>query len=150
MIAHEVEVLSVSAGDTILLTKKHFIHACPHHRRGYQYKPSTFITFRAAQGGEMEFIYKIKNIVVIDPFASNMDKVLEEVEPDFSERIKSYHADRLITKIGFEYKNELYRFYDLDQNDIIELKHLPKPKNNNSGGWYYTVEQLVSGEKIIK
>ncbi|MFD1886717.1 hypothetical protein [Paenibacillus wenxiniae] len=144
-----VEVLSVAAGDTILLTKKHFVHACPHHLQGYQYKPSTFITFRAANGGEMEFLYKIKDIVVIDPYALDLDEALKGVEADFAKRIKSYHADRLITKIGFEYKNEPYRFYNLDQNNIIELKHLPKPQKNNAGGWYYTVEKLVSGDKIV-
>ncbi len=150
MSAYEAEVLSVSAGDTVLLINKYFIHACPHNSSRYQYKNSEFITFRAAKGGEMQFLYRIKSIVVFDPYTSNLDEALEGVEADFAKRIKGYHAGRSITSLGFEKKNEPYRFYDLDQNDIIELKHLPKPLENNSGGWYYTLEELVKGHKIVQ
>lgn len=55
---YEVEVLSVAAGETLQLTKDHFIHACPHHRKGFTYKTPIYITFRSAGGGEMEFLYK--------------------------------------------------------------------------------------------
>lgn len=146
---YEVEVLSVAAGDTYGLTRSHYIHACPHHRKGYSYKKPIYITFRSEGGGEMEFLYKIDNIVVLDPLSPSLDLILEGLNSDFVERIKGYIKDRRETKLGFEYPGEEYRFYDLSQNDIIHLKHKPKPQKNNSGGWYYSIAELVKGEKIV-
>lgn len=147
---YEVEVLSVAAGETLALTKKHFIHACPHHRKGFTYKTPIYITFRSGGGGQMEFLYKIKEIVVLDPLSPNLDVVLDGIEADFANRIKGYIADRSATKFGFEYKNEEYRFYNLDKHEVIHLKHLPKPETNNSGHRYYTIAEFFKGDKIVK
>ncbi|WP_322925110.1 hypothetical protein [Paenibacillus campi] len=146
---YEVEVLSVAAGKTLPLTKDYFIHACPHHLKGFNYKKPIYITFRSAGGGEMEFLYKIKDIVVLDPCSANLDVALDGIEADFAERIKKYIQGRVATTFGFEKANEEYRFYNLDQRDRIHLKHLPKPKVNNSGARYYTIAQLVKGDKIM-
>lgn len=147
---YEVEVLSVAAGETLPLTMKHFIHACPHHRRGFTYKTPIYITFRSASGGEMEFLYKIKEIVVLDPLSPNLDVVLDGIEAEFAERIKRYIVDRSASKFGFEHKDEEYRFYNLDKHEVIHLKHLPKPEVNNAGPRYYTIAEFFKGNKIIK
>lgn len=147
---YEVEVLSLAAGETLPLTKRHFIHACPHHRRGFTYKTPIYITFRSASGGEMEFLYKIKEIVVLDPLSPNLDVVLDGIEADFAKRIKRYIAGRSATKFGFEHKGEEYRFYNLDKHEVIHLKHLPKPEANNAGPRYYTIAEFFKGDKIVK
>lgn len=147
---YEVEVLSVAAGETLSLTKKHFIHACPHNRRGFNYKTPIYITFRSAGGGEMEFLYKIKEIVALDPLSPNLDVVLDGIEADFADRIKRYIADRSASNFGFEYKDAEYRFYNLDKHEVIHLKHLPKPEANNAGPRYYTISEFFKGNKIVK
>lgn len=146
----EVEVLSVAAGKTHGLTKKHFVHACPHNVQGFSYKTPIFITFRADGGGEMEYLYKIKNIVVLDPFSPSLDLILEGIDYDFACRIKGYITDRKNNGFGFNHEGEDYRFYNLSNKDAIHLKHLPKPKKNNVGARYYTIAELLKGEKIVE
>lgn len=147
---YEVDVLSVAAGKTSELIKEHFIHACPDQLQGFKYKTPIFITFRAEGGGEMEFLYKIKDIIVLDPYSPNLDILLDNVEEDAAKRIQKYIQDRKATSFGFEYNNEEYRFYILDQREVVHLKHLPKPSFNSPGKRYYTIAELVKGHKLVK
>jgi hypothetical protein len=32
---------------------------------------------------------------------------------------------------------------------VIHLKHLPKPLNNNAGVRYYSIAELLKGEKVV-
>ncbi|WP_017381885.1 hypothetical protein [Paenisporosarcina sp. TG-14] len=145
---YEVEVLSVAAGKTHELTKKHFVHACPHNAKGFLYKTPIYMTFRSSGGGEMEFLYKTEEIVVLNPLSPSLDISLEGIQKDFATRIKEYITDR-IEGFGFTHQGEDYRFYNLSSKDVIHLKHLPKPPANNSGARYYSIAELIKGEKVV-
>ncbi|MET1013782.1 MAG: hypothetical protein ABWX61_04645 [Paenisporosarcina sp.] len=146
---YEVEILSVAAGKTHELTKKHFVHACPHNAKGFSYKTPIYMTFRSGGGGEMEFLYKTKEIVVLNPLSPSLDIFLEGIQIDFATRIKEYISDRIEGGFGFPLRGEDYRFYNLSSKDVIHLKHLPKPLNNNSGPRYYSIAELLKGEKVV-
>jgi hypothetical protein len=146
---YEVEVLSVAAGKTHELTKKHFIHACPHYTKGFLYKTPIYITFRSGGGGEMELLYKIDEIIVLDPLSPSLNISLEGVQIDFASRIKKYISDRIKGGFGFNHPGEEYRFYNLCSKGVIHLKHLPKPLNNNAGARYYSIAELLKGEKVV-
>lgn len=147
---YEVEVLSVSAGKTHELTYKHCIHACPNSAKGYIYKTPLFITFRSGGGGEMHCLYKIDDIVVLDPFTPSLDAVLEGIQHELAARIKTYITERIQGGYGFNHPGEMYRFYDLSRTDLILLQHRPKPEKNAMGARYYTLAELLKGEKIVK
>lgn len=146
---YEVEVLSVAAGKTYELTKNYFVHACPHTAKGFSYKTPIYITFRSSGGGEMEFLYKIDEIVVLDPLSPSLNVLLEGVQIDFATRIKEYISNRINGGYGFNHPGEEYRFYNLCSKDVIHLKHLPKPLINNSGARYYSIAELIKGEKVV-
>ena len=145
---YEVEVLSVAAGKTNELTRNHFIHAFPHNTRGFSYKTPIYITFRSGGGGEMEFLYKTDEIIVLDPLSPSLNILLEGIEGNFAARIKEYISARILGGFGFNHLGE-YCFYNLSSKGMIHLKHLPKPQNNNSGARYYSLAELLKGEKIV-
>lgn len=145
---YEIEVLSVAAGGTHGLTGKHFIHSCPQHQQGYNYKEPLFITFREKNGGEMQYLYKIEDIIVLDPYSPSLEVLLANYDVEFGERILSYIQDRK-NGFGFKHRGEEYRFYNLSKTSIIDLKHKPKPEVNNSGARYYTLAELLKGNKIV-
>ncbi|WP_336775287.1 hypothetical protein [Paenibacillus sp. MMO-58] len=142
---YEVEVLSVAAGKTYDLTQIHGVHACPDSN---SYKTPIYITFRMASGGEMEYLYKIKDIVVLDPNIPSLSLILEGIDPDFAHRIKGYIAQRSSGKFGFD--SEPYRFYNLDVQNAVYLPHRPRPRINNAGPRYYTIASCVKGDKNIE
>lgn len=147
---YEVEVLSVAAGGTSELPKKHFVHACPHYSAGYQYKDPLFITFREKGGGEMDCLYKIDQILVIDPNSSSLEAQLDGLQEPVRVRILQYISDRC-SGFGFGFaKDEDYRFYILNPNETIHLKHLPKPQKNNTGARYFTLSEMLSGKPIVQ
>lgn len=145
---YEVEVLSVAAGKTIELTRNHFVHAFPNKARGFSYKTPIYITFRSGGGGEMEFLYKTDEIIVLDPLSPSLNILLDGIQIDFASRIKEYISARIKGGFGFNHPGE-YCFYNLSSKGIIHLKHLPKPKNNNSGARYYSLAELLKGEKVV-
>jgi len=145
---YEVEVLSVAAGKTKELTKNYFVHAFPHNKRGFSYKTPIYITFRSGGGGEMEYLYKTDETIVLDPLSPSLNILLEGVQIDFASRIKEYISARIKGGFGFNHPGE-YRFYNLSSKGVIHLKHLPKPQSNNSGARYYSLAELLRGEKIV-
>lgn len=145
----DAEVLSVAAGNTYNFIMNHLIHACPNDRIGFKYRAAQFITFRKAKGGEMEALYEIDNVIVLNPYAMNLEDILDGIENSVSNRIRGYINERL-TMCEFSYPREDYRFYILSEKGKIDLPHFPKPNVNNSGAWYYSLLELRSGKKIVE
>jgi len=136
-------ILSVSIGGTYDIVEKYAIHAHPYD---YTYRtPMKFITFRYPNGGQMKCVYEIVEKIEID--VSDWKRVINE--RDFSEvvenRLSNYIIDR---KNGFGYEKSVpYKFYIL--NKIYELPNCPRPPNNNAGGWYYRLGDLLNAEDIV-
>lgn len=142
---YEQEVLSVSAGKTFNIIKKYNIHACP---SSYSYQSPIFITFRNKGGGNMDTLYKIDDILLLNPHDSSYRTVLENSKLKYSKRLLDYIEERK-SKWKFE-KNEEYRFYVLSENELISLKHRPRPSVNNQGQRYYTLAEMLSGKPEVK
>lgn len=142
---YEKEVLSVSAGKTFDIIKKYNIHACP---SSYSYKTPIFITFRNKGGGNMDTLYKIDDILLLNPNNVSYKTIIENSKLKYSKRLLDYIEERK-NKWKFE-KSEDYRFYILSETEQISLKHSPKPPTNNSGARYYSLSEMLSGKLEVK
>lgn len=141
---YEQEVLSVPAGETFDIIKKYNIHACP---SSYSYKSPIFITFRNKGGGNMETLYKIEGILLLDPHDFSYKTILESSALSYSKRLLDYIEERK-SNWKFE-KLEDYRFYILSETEQIALKHKPKPSVNNTGPRYYSLAEMLSGNPEV-
>lgn len=137
----EAEVLSVAAGDTYDFVMNHLIHGCPNDRVGFRYRPSQYITFRKPKGREMEAMYRIDTVTVLNPYDLDLDNSLEGLDTSLTSRIKGYIKERL-AKWEFSHPREYYRFYVLSEKGKIDLPHLPRPAINNPGARYYSLSEL--------
>ncbi|MBA4601643.1 hypothetical protein [Thermoactinomyces mirandus] len=81
-------VLSVPAGGTYQLIRRHLIHAHPNHRNYSYSKLKHLITFRQAGGGRMDAIYYIDSTFVIIP-----DLLLHNPRP--KKNNAGHHYDQL-------------------------------------------------------
>jgi hypothetical protein len=133
---YKEEVLTVSASKSYDLIKKHKIYVCPKQSR-YEYKPSLFIGFRKKSGGEIDSLYKIEEIIELNPGNSTDMENLNLSNHPNKKRILDYINDSKI-------ESGKYQFYILNEKEIITLKNKPKPKINNTGPWYYTLNQILS------
>lgn len=146
---YEKEVLSVASGSTFEIIKKYNIHACPAHKSGYNYKDCLFITFREGNGGAMDCLYKIEDIIIINPHNNSFIASIKNSNYQHKDRIIKYIEDRKKTW-KFETEDE-YRFYILSEEEKIQLPHSPKPDTgNNAGHRYYSLAEMLSGEPLIK
>ena len=143
---YEKEVLSVAAGSTMELIEKFNIHSCP-NKRGYFFKPSLFITFRNAGGGEMRKLYGVDEVLILNPNDESQLQILSESGSAYAPKLIQYIEER---KAVFNFnKAKEYRFYLLSPSNQISLSHGPKPLRNNTGGWYYRLSELLSGKQIV-
>lgn len=137
-------VSSVPASKTIDIIEKYSIHACP-NKKIYSYNIDFPITFRK-KGGEMEYIYKIEDKFVFNPFSDDY----EDINIKYRDRIKEYIKDRNDI-FKFDEKYSEYIFYVLSENEKIKLKHTPKPNTKNDVNLhYYKKSDLCSGVKTLQ
>lgn len=142
----EKEVLSVPAGKTLEIIEKYNIHACP-NTKNYNYKSSLFITFRMNNGGQMKTLYGIDDVIILNPHNASQIQSLKEMGLAYTDRILKY-IEKREQGLGFG-KGEEHRFYILSEKNKIELPHAPKPRANNSGGWYYSLSEMLNGKEFI-
>lgn len=143
---YEKEVLSLPAGKTAEIVNKYFIHAHP-NKLSYNYKSSIFIAFRKSNGGRMDRLYQVKEKIILNPHNAMM--LNEDLDDDikYKARIMNYVNER---KKGMGFEDEgTYVFYILNKTNYIDLKHEPRPENNNPGGRYYKLSELLSGREIV-
>lgn len=134
-------VLSVAAGATSDIVNATEIHACPDDDR-YSYRETPFLAVRKI-GGYIDFIHKIEDIEIINP----RDKLAlgHLVEP-IRDRVRRYIELRERV-IGFETQGN-YKFYILKA--YRELSHAPAPPRNRPGPCYYTLDDLLCGDKVVQ
>lgn len=124
---YEKEILSVPAGKTFEEITNYHIHACP-DTPSYNYRDPLFITFRQKDGGVMNKLYKIEEILILAPENLSVLKDISESDLLYKDRLLAYVEDR---KSGHGFKrNDTYRFYILSENDHILLSHNPRPEKN--------------------
>lgn len=135
-------VLSVSIGGTYEIVEKFGIHS---HPEGYRYKPTKYITFRYPNGGHMKNVYEILGIVTLRMKHWQSDLEIHKLSIDVQERLHNYIIER---ESGFKFeKDEPYKFYILEEK--LALPNNPRPNINNSGGWYYLLDDLINANGIV-
>jgi len=138
------EVLSIpTAKETNELANEYpFIYECPNKGRYIVKSKPLYITFRKSGGGEMEKLFGIDEIIILNP-KNDLDTFMKDdnYSTEVRERVKYY-----CEKIGVEKLNEEKQFFILSQENSILLPHKPKPKKrNNSYRAYYTLSYLLKG-----
>jgi len=143
---YEKEVLSIPAGKSLSMVQQYNIYVCP-DTKNYNYKRPLFVTFRQANGGVMNKLYKIEDSIILNPTNQNEIQALQNsTYPDkIKTRILSYlAASNYGTPIEYD-----ERFYILSETDSIDLNLNPKPKRNNSKFTYYTLKEILTKQIVI-
>lgn len=138
------DVLSIPAGRTFTLVEKFKIHACP-DTIDYNYRPARYMTFRKP-GGEMDALYPFEQVLTVDPYDA---PAVENLEDDVGKRIVAYIEERHRT-VGFRHRGEKYRFYNLLEENEVDLPHRPQMVPNGRGYCYFTLEEMLSGKKVVQ
>jgi hypothetical protein len=143
---YEKEVLSIPAGKSLKLVEQFNIYVCP-DTKNYNYKKPIFVGFRKAGGGIMERLYKIEDIIILNPTVKSEVETFNNsvYSTDIKRRILNYiKAANYGAQIDFD-----ERFYILSETEVIELNNKPRPKKNNAKFTYYTLSEVLSKEIIV-
>jgi len=140
--SEKADVLSVPSGSSYYCIETTSIHACPDR---YPYKSTPYITFRK-NGGIMERVYEIEEIVIFNPHDFEQ---LSRLNPKCKSRIQLY-MDCRERELPFEHENYDRRFYILSETNQIELTHKPHMRKNSQGHCYFTLAELTSGKEIVE
>ncbi|MGI8669457.1 MAG: hypothetical protein ACR2J3_06340 [Aridibacter sp.] len=143
---YEKEVLSIPAGKSLNKVEKYFIYECP-DTKAYNFKKPLFITFRNSGGGEMSRLYKIEDIIILNPNERQNLENLENssLQVEIRERLLSFIEESAFED-DFSYDK---KFYILSKSEIIELTQKPKPKRNNVNFTYYKLSDILSKEIVM-
>ena len=139
-------VLSVPAGGTIHLIEKYLVHSHP-LSKGYNYTQTDYLTFRKANGGDMDTIYNINKTFSLD--MDNWRKLVEELD------LNTTQKENLINYILGRYRDfdfdkapqYKYKFYLLGV--LYPLPNAPHPPTNNPGGWIYRIKDLKESKDMV-
>lgn len=142
---YEVEVLSLPAGNSIEFVEEHFIYECP-DTKDYNYKKPIYLTFRKSGGGEMNALYKIVEIVILNPAIQSEVERIKDIDLDekIKQRLVNYIDNVAIKKEEFE-----HRFYLLSKDERIELDNRPKPPKNNAKFTYYRLSDILTKTEVL-
>jgi len=143
---YEKEVLSIPAGKSHKLVDEFNIYACP-DTKYYNYKKSIFVGFRKSKGGVMERLYKIEEIIILNP--TNESELETFKNSTYSDKVKIRVSDYIRTEdFGKQLEYDM-RFYVLSESEKIELPHQPKPERNNAKFTYYTLTEVLTNKIIV-
>lgn len=125
------------------------VYECPNSGRYLIKQKPLFLTFRKSGGGEMEKLYKVENIIILN-FSSDLNTFLkdENYDEDSRNKVKNY-AEYMIEKGIWNKLPEDEKQVFLLSDNTIELKNKPKPKRNNSFRAYYDLSSLLNN-KIVE
>ena len=141
MYFYEKEVLSIPAGKSHDKVETLGIYECPNNKN-FSYKKPIYVTFRKT-GSFMEFLYKIDDIVVLNPCDERELENLKQstIPSEIIKRILAYIAKTELT-------NEEKRFYILSE-DKIELKHKPRPISNIQKHTYFSLSDILTKDRLV-
>lgn len=143
---YEKEVLSIPAGKSLHMVQKFNIYECPDNK-DYNYRKALFITFRQSNGGEMSKLYKLEDIVILNPANENEIEALKNstFPENFKNRLLEY-----IKKMNYPANLEEDRkFYILSESETIDLLNKPRPPRNNAKFTYYTLKEILTKKEVI-
>ncbi|MCY7349558.1 MAG: hypothetical protein LH606_02680, partial [Cytophagaceae bacterium] len=135
------EVLTFPAGKTLGIVEKYSIHACP-NSKGFNHKDVNYLALRKSDGGAMNRIYLIEEIIVFNPIMNSWSK--NYMSKHYCQRLLSYVQDR---ERVLPFGSEDYKFYILSVSE--DLPHSPRPQINNTAKMYFTRQELLDGKEIL-
>lgn len=146
---YEEEVLTIPAGKTIRSVNDHKVYVCPANYK-YGNKKSLYLGFRG-DAGKIERLYKLRDIVELQLGVGAPDprNQLETVDLDeeSKSRVLAYIDDN---KTLSSHASEDYKFFILDEDNIIPLPKEPRPPRNNTGLAYYSLAELITSNGILE
>ncbi len=145
---YEKEVFSIPIGKgSEQAIKDFYVYECPNSGSFLiKYKP-LFITFRKSGGGEMEKIYKVEDIIILN-FKRDYKAFLKDDNYDVSYRNRVEKYVNFVWPDENKLPEDDKQVFILSENPI-ELKNRPKPKNgNNSFRAYYELADLLNKAEV--
>ena len=143
---YEKEVLSIPAGSSISDVEKYNIYICPDNKN-YNYKRPLFVTFRQRNGGIMRKLYKIDDIVILNP--SNQNEIETLKNSTYPDNVKNRILGYLNSSNYSHGHPDDERFYILSETESIELHNNPKPMRNNAKFTYYSLKEILTKEIVV-
>ncbi|WP_281612921.1 hypothetical protein [Flammeovirga sp. SubArs3] len=125
------------------------VYECPNSGKYLIKHKPLYITFRKSGGGEMDKLFKVEDIIILN-FHDDFETFLkdENYSENYRNRVNGYVDYLLEKKIWIELPKDEKQVFILSDN-IIELKNKPKPKNgNNSFRAYYELADLLN-KKLV-
>lgn len=149
---YEEEILAIPAGTTSYAVQSSGIYACPNSKK-YTHKKSLYVAFKKRNGGEMDTLYKLREIYILDlNNQDNINDIDKRLGNGFAEKVERY-------KKAVKYPasvHEEVRVYDLDLDSQIHLPHPVRPLSNNVSRGYYLLSEFFqtpnshSGRVIVQ
>lgn len=138
-------VLSVPAGKTFDIVDRYHIHAHP-DSKSYNYAKTNYISFRQSGGGAMKSIFTIDETFLInmEDWENEIQKL--QLDPLIKIQLTGYINERM-DGLKFE-QASIYKFYHLKH--YCSLPNHPHPERNNPGGWYYSLNELLTSDGIVE
>lgn len=138
---YEEEVLSIPAGRSITMVKKHQIYWCE-DSKNHNHKKSLYVTFREPRGGIMQNLYKIEDVILLNP--SDYSQLKAFKASNYSAVFKKRIMNLINDKTHISPMTGDFKFYILSQKDTIQLVNQPKPKLNTRKFTYYTLKDILT------
>ena len=146
---YESEVYSIPTAKWSNTAIQNFgIYECPNEGRYIIKKKPLYITFRKSGGGEMDRLYKVDDILVLN-FHKDFEAFLEsdQYQENDKKRVKEYKDYMLDEGIWSSLPKDDKQVFILSKK-TIELPYKPKPKRNNSYRAYYELADLINNREL--
>lgn len=148
---YEKEVFSIPTAKWSSEAINNFhVYECPNSGKYLiKYKP-LFLTFRSSGGGEMEKLYKVDDIIILN-FKKDYDTLLNDSNYplEIKNKVKGYVENLMENGIWGGLPSDEKQVFILSEN-AMDLKNKPKPKRNNSFRAYYKLTDLLGMEVVEK
>lgn len=145
---YEKEVFSIPTVDWSSSAINQFqVYECPNSGKYLIKNKPLFLTFRTTGGGEMEKLYKVEEIIILN-FSEELIAFLEDENYPIATRNKVQGYAYFMKERGIwtELPNDEKQVFLLSDKTIA-LPHKPKPKRNNSFRAYYELAELLDQSK---
>ena len=146
---YDKEVLSIPAGNSYeMIAEEPHIYDRPADQKGYELNSKPlYVAFRQRDGGKMERLYGIDQIIAFKPSIELQNFLVDEgYDKSVRDRIAYYCEQR-----GLEGEKQLKKFFVLSDSNQIPLPHKPRPERNNAKHAYYTLAEILDHDnKILK
>jgi hypothetical protein len=147
---YEREVFSIPTADwSSEAINKYGIYECPNSGSHVIKQKPLFLTFRKSGGGEMEKLYKVEDIIILN-FSEEYKAFMEDesYSEATKEKVKGYVEFMQIEKWKHGLPADEKQVFILSER-TIDLLHKPKPPRNNSFRAYYRLSDLLDTQKKI-